>query len=143
MASLNALSWLRKAIVSSKRAYYNRIWGMDLHPTCTFSLSARFDKTYPKGVHVGAETYVAFDVAILAHDRTRHMYAHTRIGSRCFIGARSIILPGIEIGDGSVVAAGSVVTKNVPPATLVGGNPATVIRSDIVVGPYGQFPKKV
>ena len=139
MATLNKLGKLRELLVAAKRKYYIRIWGMDLHPTCTFSLSARFDLTYPRGVHVGAETYVAFDAAILAHDRTRRLYANTRIGKRCFIGARSIILPGVEIGDECVVGSGSVVTKDVPSRSVVAGNPARILRSDILVGPYGQF----
>ena len=45
-----------------------------------------------------------------------------------WIGTRALILPGIIIGRGAVVAAGAVVTKNVPPFTLVGGVPAKVIR---------------
>ena len=143
MASLNKLQFLRTALVDIKRAYYNKVWGMDLHPSCTFSLSARFDRTYHKGVHVGAETYVAFDAAILTHDRTRKLYAHTRIGKRCFIGARSIILPGVTIGDECVVGSGAIVTKNVPPRSIVAGNPAVIVRSDIVVGPFGQFIKDV
>ncbi len=137
--SLNALSWLRRALVRAKTLYYTRVWGMDIDPTASFSLSARFDKTYPAGVHVGAWSYIAFDAAILAHDMTRGLYLHTRIGRNCFIGARSVILPGIEIGDGSVVGTGSVVTRNVPPRCVVAGNPARIIRRDIEVGPYGRF----
>ena len=45
-----------------------------------------------------------------------------------WIGANSVIVRGVEIGEGAIVAAGSVVTKNVPPYTIVGGNPARVIR---------------
>ncbi|NEU14578.1 acyltransferase [Methylobacterium sp. BTF04] len=45
----------------------------------------------------------------------------------CWIGARAIILPGVTVGEGSVVAAGSVVVKDVPPYTIVGGNPAKII----------------
>lgn len=45
-----------------------------------------------------------------------------------WIGARVIILPGITIGTGSIIGAGSVVTKNVAPFSIVAGNPATVIR---------------
>jgi acetyltransferase-like isoleucine patch superfamily enzyme len=51
------------------------------------------------------------------------------IGPRAFIGAQSIILKGVEIGDGSVVAAGSVVTKSVPANSLAGGNPAKILRT--------------
>jgi acetyltransferase-like isoleucine patch superfamily enzyme len=139
--SLNRFLFLREGLVTLRRLYYTKVWGMDLDPTCTFSLSVRFDKTYPRGIHVGPETYVAFDAAILTHDTTRHLYLDTRIGRRCFIGARSIILPGLTIGDESVVAAGSVVTKDVPPRSVVAGNPAKVIRSNIEVGPYGRFIK--
>jgi len=51
-----------------------------------------------------------------------------KIGDKSWIGLNVIILKGVEIGEGAVVAAGSVVTKNVLPWTIVGGNPARVIR---------------
>lgn len=139
--SLNKLRWLRREIVRAKRFYYTRVWGMDIDPTATFSLSVRFDKTFPAGLHIGARTYIAFDTAILTHDMTRGLRLHTRIGKHCFIGARSIILPGLEIGDECIVAAGSVVTKDVPRRSIVAGNPAQIIRRNIHVGPYGQLVK--
>jgi acetyltransferase-like isoleucine patch superfamily enzyme len=51
------------------------------------------------------------------------------IGDDAFIGARSIILKGVTIGQGAVVGAGSVVTSDVPPAAIAAGNPARVIHS--------------
>lgn len=139
ISSLNKLKVLRRLLVTAKRLYLTKVWGMDLDPTCQFSLSARFDRTFPRGIHVGAESYVAFDAAILSHEMIRALYAHTRIGRRCFIGARSMIMPGIAIGDGSIVAAGSVVTKDVPARCIVAGNPARIIRRDIDVGAYGRL----
>ena len=116
---LNRLKKLRRIFVDTKRLFYTRVMGMDLHPSAEFSLSAKFDMTFPKGVHVGPNSYVAFEVKILTHDRTRGLYTHTRIGRDCFIGGRSMILPGVEIGDGCVVGAGSVVTKSVPSGSVV------------------------
>ena len=50
------------------------------------------------------------------------------IGNGAWLGARCTILPGVTIGDGAVVAAGSLITKDVPPNALVGGVPARLIR---------------
>lgn len=111
---------------------------MDIHPSAQLSMSAKFDRTYPRGVHVGAYSYIAFEARILTHDMTRGLYLHTRVGRNCFIGGRATLMPGIEIGDGSVVGVGSVVTKSVPPGTVVAGNPARVIRMGEVVGRYGR-----
>ncbi|MDF1762123.1 MAG: acyltransferase [Oleibacter sp.] len=52
-----------------------------------------------------------------------------KIGEGCWIGAGTIILPGVNIGDCSVIAAGSVVTKDIPENSLAAGTPAKVIRS--------------
>src|SRR4051812_23972256 len=139
MLTLNKLLRLRTALVATKRWYLNHVFGMDLHPTTQFSLSAYFDRTYPKGVHVGRHSWVALQAIILTHDRTRGLYLHTRIGERCFIGARSMVLPGVQVGDECIVAAGSVVTRDVPPRCIVAGNPARVIRENIDVIEYGRY----
>lgn len=139
MRSLNKLLWLRRLVVRTKWLYLTKFWGMDIHRTASFSLKTHFDQTHPSGIHVGKESYLSLGATILSHDMIRGMFVDTWIGDRCFIGARSIVLPGIRIGDGSVVAAGSVVTKDVPPGCLVGGNPARVLRSGIKVGAYGRF----
>lgn len=50
------------------------------------------------------------------------------VGSFCWIGRSVMILPGVTIGDGSIIAGGSVVTRDVESYTVVGGNPAKVIK---------------
>jgi acetyltransferase-like isoleucine patch superfamily enzyme len=137
--SLNRLSGLRNLLVSMKRGFFVRVLKMDIHPSVQLSLSAKPDQTFPRGVHIDEYTYVAFNARVLTHDRTRGLYLHTRIGKNCFIGGESIILPGVTIGDNCVIGAGSVVTKDVPARSVVAGNPAKILRSDISVGRYGRF----
>ena len=57
--------------------------------------------------------------------------APVTIGDRVWIGCRATVLKGVTIGDGAVVAACSVVTRDVPPRALVAGNPARVVREDV------------
>jgi virginiamycin A acetyltransferase len=52
----------------------------------------------------------------------------TRVGNDVWLGYRSTLMPGVTIGDGAIVASAAVVTRDVPPYAVVGGNPAAVIR---------------
>jgi acetyltransferase-like isoleucine patch superfamily enzyme len=137
--SISRLGFLRKLLTGARRWVLVSIMGMDIHPTVEMSLSAKPDRTFPKGVHIGEYSYVAFGARILTHDRTRGLYLHTYVGRNCFIGGESLILPGVRIGDNCVVGAGSVVTKDVPERSIVAGNPARIVRENIEVGPYGRF----
>lgn len=118
----------RNFILDIRINYYRKIFGMTIGKGVKISLNAKLDKTNPRGIHIGDDTYIAFDAAILAHDMSRLKHENTYIGARCFIGARSIILPGVKIGDQVVIAAGSVVTKDIPSNSLAAGNPAKVIK---------------
>lgn len=131
---------LRGAIINCKRLYYVRVLGMDIDPSASFSLSARLDTTHPKGIHIGRGSYVAFEAAVMTHDMTRGLRTDTRIGECCFIGGRSIILPGVQIGNQCIVGAGSVVTKDVPSHCVVAGNPAVIIRRNVQLARGGCFP---
>ena len=135
--TLDKLLWLQRSLNRIRWFINTRFWGMDIDRTAVISLKARMDRTHPAGIHVGADTYIAFDAAILSHDMCRRLRASTRIGRNCFIGCGAIVLPGVIVGDGSIVAAGAVVTKPVPPRSIVAGNPAKVIRSGIQVGKFG------
>ena len=73
----------------------------------------------------------------------KHRYsAITRIGNDVWIGSNAVILGGLTIGDGAVVGAGSVVTKNVPPYAIVVGNQARILRyRKIQIGGWWDLPR--
>lgn len=129
---------IRNALLAIRARYLRRL-GMDIHPDTQISLKAHLDKTNPSGIHIGEGTLVAFGAVILSHDLARVLHTDTYIGRNCFVGAHSIILPGIHIGDNCIVATGSVVTKNVDSNSIVGGNPARVIRTGIRTGKWGML----
>ncbi len=103
------------------------------------SLKANLDKRNPKGVIIGDGSYLAFGATILCHDMSRNIHKPVTIGKNCFIGANSMILPGVTIGDEVVIAAGSIVTKNVANNTIVAGNPARPTRNNIKTIKWGRI----
>ena len=71
---------------------------------------------------------IAFGDDLAGIDGHPYTKGHTKIGNDVWIGFRAIILSGVQIGDGAVIGAGAVVTKNVEPYSIVAGNPAKLIK---------------
>jgi len=93
---------------------------------------ALIETGYPWRVVIEDRAIIGIRATILAHFQEQ---AGVRIRKDAYIGACAVILPGVTIGEGAVVAAGSVVTVSVPPMTLVQGNPAKrVARCGIPLG---------
>lgn len=86
-----------------------------------------------RGLTIGDNTVIAYEAIIwtLNHDYNDLHFsgkgAPVSIGKYCWICSRSMILPGVKIGDGAVVASGAIVTKDVPEYSIVAGVPAKVI----------------
>jgi maltose O-acetyltransferase len=111
--------------------------GLTVGRNVTISKNAVIDTTYPYLISIGDNCSIAEHVRVLAHDAATFKFldGHTRLGKveikdNCFIGDRSTILPGVAIGPSVLVAAGSVVNRDIPPNSCVAGVPARV---------YGKF----
>ncbi len=109
----------------------------------------------PSGVTIGNHVMMGIDILMFTNEH-RHdrldipMGAQGRtevepiiIGHDVWIGSRSLIMKGIHIGNGAIIAAGSVVTKDVPPYQIWGGNPAHFLRSRLPEGFPAPAPDTV
>lgn len=88
--------------------------------------------TIGKGVSIGPNAMVltqTHDIGWKARRAGKARRLPVTIGDGCWIGAGAIVLPGVTVNRGSIVAAGAVVTKDVPPHTLVAGVPARPMRT--------------
>ena len=89
-------------------------------------------------ITIGESVTISRDVFLCgaSHDITSPImelvHAPITIGPQAWIGARAIVLPGVTVGEGAVVAAGAVVTKDVPPWTVVAGNPAKEVKKRVL-----------
>jgi maltose O-acetyltransferase len=109
--------------------------GMTIGKNCKIIEGVKFDESHCWLITIGNNVSIAPNVRILAHDgSTKRKFGYTKIGpvniaDNAGIGAEAIILLGVSIGEHSIIGAGSVVAKDVPPRVICSGNPAKVICS--------------
>jgi acetyltransferase-like isoleucine patch superfamily enzyme len=109
------------------KAWLLRRLGAEVGANVSLALSATPDVFWPELITVEDDAIVGYDATILCHEFLADEYrtGEVVIGERAMIGADAVILPGVEIGADARVAAGSMVTEDVPPDTTVAGVPAT------------------
>jgi maltose O-acetyltransferase len=94
-----------------------------------------FSSVCPWLISIGDGSIISSRVMILSHDNSTKLHTgYTRVGAvsigrRVYVGASSIILPGVTVGDDAIIGAGSVVRSDVPAGTVAIGNPARVIKT--------------
>lgn len=134
-----------------RRWWYTRVMGFGIHPSSSLLMGSTFDTrgAFTLGAHsvinekcrldnrgtltIGRSVSISSEVMILTatHDVQSPGFAGVNapvvIGDFAWIGARALILPGVRIGTAAVVAAGAVVTADVPAHAIVGGVPARPI----------------
>jgi maltose O-acetyltransferase len=110
--------------------------GLEVGERTFIARGVYLDPGHPWLITIGDDSGLSPGVFVITHDASmRRHTGHTRlarvvIGNRVFVGVGAILLPGSRIGDGAIVGAGAVVRGDVPPGSLVVGNPARVV-SDV------------
>jgi acetyltransferase-like isoleucine patch superfamily enzyme len=107
------------------RVLLHRARGVGIGRNVWISYNVVLETSCPWLITIDDDAFIGIGTIVIAHFKEAR--SGVRIGKQAFVGPGVIILPDVEIGDGAVVTAGSVVTSSVPPMTVVQGNPAVAI----------------
>jgi acetyltransferase-like isoleucine patch superfamily enzyme len=142
----NKFRWMHKQMnmidpCSEKRQKYWIKCGAHIDGEINIGAGVYFDAGNAEHIHIENGVWIASQCLFLCHRRILDNYEegddyntlpykiediHLKRG--CVIGMRSIVMPGVTIGEGAIVGVGSLVTKDVPPYSLVVGSPAKVVK---------------
>lgn len=116
------------------RTFFHRLKGVQIGKKVEIGYMVLIDNRRPELITIEDNVTITTMSVIISHDLSRHfnegieIIGEVRIKRGAFIGMNSTIMPGVTIGEGAVVAAGSLVNQDVEPYTTVGGVPAKLIR---------------
>ena len=136
-------NFIRYVVINLQHFILTKNYRMNISKTARLSFGTKLDKTFPKGIYIDDESYLASGAIVFTHDFSRNIKTNTYIGKRCFIGANAIIMAGIKIGNELIVGAGAIVTKDVPSNCIVVGNPAHIIKNNIKTTKFGQYKREI
>lgn len=121
-------------IPSTKRWYFLRMAGVQIEGPCFLGPHVSIDTLRPDLIKIGAGSVITQGTVILTHfikDDCMY-YGKVNIGRRVFVGINTIIANSVTIGDGALIGAGSIVTKDIPSAEVWAGNPARYIKKRMI-----------
>ena len=116
---------------SAGRKFFHKLRGVKIAPGVEIGYFVIIDHNYPDYITINQNCVIAAKSTILAHDDGKKEYSQikkTIIGKNCFLGINSVILPGVKIGNNSIIGANTVVNKNIPKNSLAVGTPAKIIK---------------
>lgn len=132
---MNFINKLKKVLMSPEK--YAKYIGVNIG-TDNFIPDKNCWSSEPYLITVGSHCQITYGVRIFTHgggnvvrrdNPNFDVFGKVIIGDWVYIGTNSLIMPGVTIGDGALIAAGSVVTKSIPPRVVVGGNPARILST--------------
>lgn len=125
----------------ARRPKYWKKCGVDTTGNFKVGYGVYFDAGNAQHIHIGEGTWITSRCLLLCHKRNLADYhdggdinkmpyiiADIYIGNGVHIGMDSVIMPGVTIGDGAIIGAKSLVTKDIPPYSLAVGSPAKVVK---------------
>jgi acetyltransferase-like isoleucine patch superfamily enzyme len=131
----NLVRWAPRGVILP----LHRLRGVKIGKDCYIDPNAIIETAYPENITIGNDVRVTARAIIMTHIKAPHYLRESGImpvvlkpvvlEDHSFIGVNSVIMPGVTVGKASVVASGAVVLTNVPPYTMVAGNPAKVVKT--------------
>ncbi len=131
----NLVRWAPRGVILP----LHRLRGVKIGKDCYIDPNAIIETAYPENITIGNDVRVTARAIIMTHIKAPHYLRESGImpvvlkpvvlEDHSFIGVNSLIMPGVTVGKASVVASGAVVLTNVPPYTMVAGNPAKVVKT--------------
>lgn len=129
----------RATIPPGLRLALYRAMGVSIGQHCFVGLDTWLDDQFPELIVLEDGVTLSFRVIVVVHDDARRMdrteagagdgtVAPVVLKRGCYLGAAAMVLPGVTVGENAVVAAGAVVTRDVPAGVVVAGVPARIIR---------------
>lgn len=120
------------------RNLLHRWRGVKMGRDCFIDPGATLETAYAENITLGDDVRVTAGAIVMTHIKAPHLLRDRGfvpvvlepvvLCSHCFIGVNAVIMPGVTVGEGAVVASGAVVLADVPPFTMVAGNPAKVVK---------------